>query len=288
MIFLVLSILCSVTVGVLLKFAKRYLIDVKQAITWNYLAAILLSFFFFKPSFLQIGIVKEQLPLYLVIGILLPVVFVFLGLSVKQAGLARTDIAQRLSLLISLTAAFFLFNETFDRYKQGGIFLGFAAIIFIMYRRPIQYVKFAWLYLLIVFFGYGVIDVFLKTLSLVTAIPFTASLFFIFCISFMLSLSYILYLESVKKIKIQFVNLVFGIILGVFNFGNILCYLKAHQAMSNNPSIVFALMNLSVVILGTVIGTLFFKERLNKFNYAGLIMALAAIILITLSKLHAV
>jgi hypothetical protein len=35
-----------------------------------------------------------------------------------------------------------------------------------------------------------------------------------------------------------------------FNFGNILFYLKAHQAFADNPSTVFAAMNMGVIILG--------------------------------------
>lgn len=288
MIFLALSILCSVTVGVLFKFARRYQIDVRQAITWNYLVAILLSLVFFKPAINQIDVIEDNLLLYGTIGVLLPVVFVFLGLSIRQAGLARTDIAQRLSLFISLAAAYFIFNENFDRYKEVGIIFGFAAIILTMYRKTVQSVKFGWLYLLLVFIGYGVVDVLFKKVSQITAIPYTSSLFIIFCISFVLALAYIAYLAATKQTKLQLVNVVCGAILGVLNFGNILCYLKAHQAMADNPSTVFAAMNLSVIVLGSTIGVVFFRERLSKFNYAGLVLALVAIILITLSKIHAV
>jgi hypothetical protein len=37
-----------------------------------------------------------------------------------------------------------------------------------------------------------------------------------------------------------------------FNFGNILFYLKAHQAFADNPSTVFAAMNMGVIILGVL------------------------------------
>jgi hypothetical protein len=33
-------------------------------------------------------------------------------------------------------------------------------------------------------------------------------------------------------------------LVGAFNFGNILFYLKAHQAFADNPSTVFAAMNM--------------------------------------------
>ena len=288
MIFLILSIICSVTVGVLLKLAKRYQIDIMQAVTWNYLFAIGMSLFFFRPDFNAIS-AQVISPFYIALGILLPIIFLFQGAAVRQAGLAKTDIAQRLSLFLSLCAAYFLFNENFDRLKYVGIIFGFLAIILTMYRKGGgTSTKNSWIYLLIVFAGFGVIDVLFKLVSQITILPYTTSLFIIFCISFVLSLGYILYLSSIKKMKLQFINFICGCVLGLFNFGNILFYLKAHRAMADNPSTVFAAMNIGVIIIGSLIGIILFKEKLSKWNYAGLVFALIAIILITLSKLHAV
>lgn len=288
MIFLILSIICSVTVGVLLKLAKRYQIDIMQAVTWNYLFAIGMSVFFFKPDFSAINL-QVISPIYIALGILLPIIFLFQGTAVRQAGLAKTDIAQRLSLFLSLCAAYFLFNENFDRLKYVGIIFGFLAIVLTMYRKGgSTSSKNSWIYLLLVFAGFGVIDVLFKLVSQITILPYTTSLFIIFCISFVLSLGYILYLSSIKKTKLQLINFICGCVLGLFNFGNILFYLKAHRAMADNPSTVFAAMNIGVIIIGSLIGIILFKEKLSKWNYAGLVFALIAIVLITLSKLHAV
>lgn len=51
--------------------------------------------------------------------------------------------------------------------------------------------------------------------------------------------------------------------------------------MADNPSVVFAAMNMGVIIVGSVVGIFIFKEKLNKLNYWGLFLALVAIILIT-------
>ena len=288
MIYLILSIICSVTVGVLLKLAKRYHINIMQAVTWNYLFAIALSLIFFKPDFSLISVTNLS-PIYIALGVLLPVIFLFLGFAVRQAGLAKTDIAQRLSLFISLCAAYFIFNENFDRLKYVGIIFGFLAIVLTMYRKGTSTsTKNSWLYLLLVFAGFGVIDILFKMVSQLSSVPYTTSLFQIFCISFILSLAYIIYLAIAKKTKIQFINFICGCILGFFNFGNILFYLKAHGAMADNPSTVFAAMNIGVIITGSLVGIFVFKEKLSKLNYTGLLFALIAIILITLSKLHAV
>lgn len=71
-----------------------------------------------------------------------------------------------------------------------------------------------------------------------------------------------------------------GLFLGTLNFLNILFYIKAHQQLSENPSLVFAGMNIGVMILGAVIGAFVFKEKLNKINLAGIGLGIVAIILL--------
>ena len=68
-----------------------------------------------------------------------------------------------------------------------------------------------------------------------------------------------------------------GIILGVLNFFNILFYIKAHQSFGQNPTLVFAGMNIGVICLGTITGTFFFKEKISKINWFGVLISLSAI-----------
>lgn len=288
MIYLIISIFCSVTVAVLLKLARRYKINILQAITWNYLFAIALSMFFFKPSITELTTAKIS-PVYLGLGVLLPVVFWFLGASIRSIGIAKTDIAQRLSLFISILAAYFLFGDQFNTLKVFGLFFGFAAIIFTLYRKSNAPASGGnWMYPLLVFLGFGFIDILFKQIAQIKDLAYTSSLILTFAIAFILSLLGIIYLSVFKKQKLELVNFACGAILGLFNFGNILFYLKAHRAMAENPSTVFAAMNIGVIILGTLVGIFLFKEKLNKLNYVGLTLALIAIIFITLSQFHAI
>jgi len=71
-----------------------------------------------------------------------------------------------------------------------------------------------------------------------------------------------------------------GLLLGLCNFGNIGCYLAAHRALPAHPALVFAGMNLGVVVLGALTGVLLFRERLNRTNVAGLVLALPALALL--------
>lgn len=287
MIYLIVSICCSVTVAVLLKLAKRYKINIPQAVTWNYLFAIGLAGFFFRPKISEL-ISSPPSKIYIALGVLLPLVFWFLARSVKNIGIVKTDIAQRLSLFIPILAAYFLFNENFTPLKLCGLAVGFTAIFFTLYKKSgYKSSAFSWIYPVVVFIGFGLIDTLFKQVAQIKTIPYTSSLIIIFGLAFILSLLSIAYLVLVKKQKLELINFICGCILGFFNFFNILFYLKAHKAMADNPSTVFAAMNMGVIIAGSLVGIFIFKERLSKLNYLGLSLALVAIILITIAQLYA-
>lgn len=283
MLFLILSILCSVIVGVIFKISRKYNANPSQIISFNYIAAITLCYFTFSPD-LKTFDNNAPLGIYTAVGILLPIVFLFLALSIRFMGIAKTDAAQRLSLFIPILAAWLLFNESFNTYKLIGVVIGFTALLFIL-RKQSDNKENKWIYPAIVLFGFGLVDILFKKIALYTVVPYTTSLFFVFLIAFAVSVLIVLYKLIVVKEKLEIKNIPFGILVGIFNFGNILFYLKAHKAFAENPSTVFAGMNMGVIILGTIIGAYFFKEKLSKTNIIGLFLALIAIIFIVLSQL---
>ncbi|MCX2585682.1 DMT family transporter [Pedobacter sp. MR22-3] len=284
MIYIILSVLCSVTVAVLLKLAKRYQINIIQAVTVNYFTALTLCFLFFKPDVHLLG-TSAPWPVYITLAILLPSIFLVLAASVKKLGIVKTDIAQRLSLFIPVLAAYFIFKEGFNEYKIIGLAIGFLAIILTFIRKSDQEAQSKqWVYPIAVFIGFGVIDVLFKQIALYKALPYTTSLFTVFALAFIVSILLVFFMVITKKTKLQLVNLACGLILGCFNFGNILFYMKAHKALSENPSTVFAAMNMGVIVVGSLIGIIIFKEKLSKLNYIGIFLALVAVIFITLSQ----
>lgn len=284
MIYIILSVLCSVTVAVLLKLAKRYQINIIQAVTVNYFTALTLCFLFFKPDVHLLG-TSAPWSVYIALAILLPSIFLVLAASVKKLGIVKTDIAQRLSLFIPVLAAYFIFKEGFNEYKIIGLAIGFLAIILTFIRKSDQEAQSKqWVYPIAVFIGFGVIDVLFKQIALYKALPYTTSLFTVFALAFIVSILLVFFMVITKKTKLQLVNLACGLILGCFNFGNILFYMKAHKALSENPSTVFAAMNMGVIVVGSLIGIIIFKEKLSKLNYIGIFLALVAVIFITLSQ----
>lgn len=286
MIFIFLSVCCSVFVSVLLKLSRRYQIDATQAIAWNYLSAGILCWLFYRPEILSLNYSEAPYPIYILLGILLPGLFVLLAASIRYSGIVRTDVAQRLSLFIPVLAAFLLFKEVPSVIKSAGIAVGFAAILFSIpwQKEKNQKANAGWIYLISVFLGLGIIDILFKQIAQNKIIPYTSSLLLVFILAFVISMIALLYLFASRKAKFEWINLICGLILGMANFGNILFYIKAHQTLASQPSVVFSAMNIGVIILGSMVGILIFREKLSRLNYVGIALAVTSIVLVVISQ----
>ena len=282
MFYLIGSIICSVLVGVIFKISRQNETNNYQVVLFNYLFALLFCFIVFKPNLSEIN-ASAPILIYGSLGVLLPVVFMFLIHSIATIGIVKTDAAQRLSLFIPILAAWLIFQEAFSTSKIIGILIGFLALLFIL-SKPQSTRNSNWNYPILVFLGFGLIDVLFKKIALYTAVPYTTSLFIIFTLAFFIMLSFVLYRYFMQKESFQLKNLAFGLSVGLCNFGNILLYLKAHHYFSKSPSTVFAGMNMGVIILGSLIGIFVFNEKLLKRNYLGLLLALVSIVVIVTAQ----
>lgn len=289
--YLITSVLCSVSVSVVLKFARQYGVDIRQAIAANYLAAILLCWFLLNPSLSILQAPGTPWGILLLLGVLLPTVFVAMFNAVRFAGIVRSDAAQRLSLFIPLLAAFFLFGETFTSRKVLAIGLGLLALICLLKRHapaaPANGPADAahsneaagsglWLWPLAVWLGYGVCDILFKQVAR-TGTAFASGLLVAFSLALVLMVIYLL----VKRVAWRLSHLAVGLGLGTLNFANIYTYIRAHQSLPNDPAIVFSAMNIGVISLGALAGTVLFRERLSAVNVVGLVLAVVAVILMT-------
>ncbi|TDS64994.1 hypothetical protein C8P70_10314 [Myroides indicus] len=291
MLYLILSILGSVSVGILLKISKRFKTDIKQMIIVNYMATVLLSYFYFKPSVWNI---PNDLPVEIIIplSVLLPLIFVTLYYSILYSGIIKTDLAQRMSLFIPILASIFLFKEQISNLRYIALLIGLLSIYFILNKERKKNIlnehkKAIIFFPISVFIGFGIIDIFFKKLALYSSIPYTSSLFYVFLCALIVSvlINLLLTLFKQSSFAISKYTVFFGLPLGILNFINILFYMKAHQIFANNPTTVFAGMNFGVILLGTAVGYFFFKERLTKQNLIGLAMAVIAVSLIVYTQL---
>jgi hypothetical protein len=279
MIFVLLSVLCSVLVSVLLKLARRLQIDVGQAIAWNYVVTSVLTAWLLQPTLTTLRGPGVPWLALVALGILLPTIFLALAAAVRHAGIVRSDAAQRLSLLLSLLAAFVLFGEQLDALKLAGIAFGLLALLCMIWRSGNAVAATGaggWLYPVLVFAGFGVIDILFKRVAL-AGIPLGDSLQAMFALAVVVAFAMQLWRRLRERVRFTARSALAGVVLGAANFGNILFYLRGHRALPTHPALVFASMNIGVVALGALVGLLLFRERLSRLNLGGVLLAALAI-----------
>ncbi|EPG2539724.1 EamA family transporter, partial [Acinetobacter baumannii] len=67
------------------------------------------------------------------------------------------------------------------------------------------------------------------------------------------------------------------------NFSNIALYVKAHILLKDSPAIVFASMNILVVLLGIVCGVVLYKEKLKLPTILGTILGISGLVCLALA-----
>lgn len=292
MMYLTIAVLCSVAVSVLLKVLRQKNIDIRQTIVAGYPVAFLLTWLLLKPDVSSIGTLGNAWGIIIALGLLLPAVFVILGRAIEAVGMVATDAAQRLSLIIPIIAAFMLFGEVLTGTRILGLGLGFLALGALIYR-PQQAVSTqdiskkattpnralrTPLWLFGVWAGYGVIDILFKQVAKQGA-AFPLTLFVSFGMAGLLLFIYLL----ITRVRWQGNALIAGLLLGALNMGNIYAYVRAHQVLSESPSIVFTGMNVGVIAVATIIGVGVFKEQLNRINMLGIVLAVSCVAVLFLA-----
>lgn len=282
MIFLLLSICCSVIVSVIIKVGRSQGINTQQLVLWNYPVAVLLTYFLLRPDFSQVEMSTLPFQLYVPLGVMLPTMFIIIALSIQYSGIVKTDIAQRVSLVVPLIASFLLFGESLGDKSLFGVLLGFVAVLFSVSWKgggKLGNSK-ALLYPLLVFCGMGGMDILFKQVTQYNREIYYVSLFIVFALAMLFGFLILLYKLYFKDEQLDKRAVLWGLGLGLFNFANIYWYMHAHRLLKDNPSIVFTTMDVGGIILGALVGMVFFKERLNVMNKVGLVLAVLSVLLI--------
>ena len=287
MLWLLLSILSSTTIFIIFKLLGNYKLPVINVIVINYLIEFLLGILL--KGGLQISAILHApwLIAGIIIGILFMLNFVLIGISSDKVGISITTVASKMSVAIPMIFSIVYYHESITIIKITGLVLALISVVFAVMRKSDS--SKSWIIILIpavLFLGMGATDVTLKFaqhsyVSDSEASIFTSSLFFISFICGIFALAF------KKKSLRAFANtrvILAGVILGIINFGSIFFIILALNSGVFQSSIIFGMANIGVVTLSVLAGTMFFKEKLTKFNIIGVFMAITAILLLSFTQ----
>ncbi|HDR52442.1 MAG TPA: hypothetical protein ENN90_12615 [Mariniphaga anaerophila] len=277
MIFLAASIVSSTAIYVIFKWAGYFSCRLKTLIAVNYLTAAILGFGFFlrfnpAPFFTN----NQWIPFAIALGILYIVMFFLIGASSQKAGVTVNTLANKLSLVFPVFFSLYWFNEPVSVWKIAGLITAVAAVLLTLYKKNIRSTNFLWFILpLAIFVGSGFTDSFIKFIqgTQISGGQTAAFSTFVFFVSFVCGAVAVAFRGKKDRKIAHLPTLLLGLLLGMANFGSLYFIISALNLSQIDSSLVFALNNMLIVALSATAGFVIFKEKMNRINVAGLIMA---------------
>ncbi|MCY1720008.1 EamA family transporter [Prolixibacteraceae bacterium Z1-6] len=222
------------------------------------------------------------LPFGIILGILFILMFYLIGHSSQKAGITVTTLANKLSLVFPVLFSLIYFNEHISTLKYIGLGTATIAVLLTVYKKNVKKTNLLFVILpLLIFLGSGLVDSIVKYVQAVKISENEVTLYttVVFFVAFLCGIFFSAFTKS-KKFNFQTPTLLLGILLGVANFGSLYFFMNALNKTHMDSSLVFALNNMSIVAFTTLLGTLLFNEKLNKINFAGIVLAILSLYLL--------
>ena len=304
MVFLILAILCGSLFSIIFKLCQRHDVDGRQVTLFNYAVAFLFTLLpivartVFDPG----TSASDYIPgasswlLAVVQGLLFTFGFIVMDRSTQRSGVALTTVCARASLILPVLLSWILLSQPAPSWLP--VILVVAAMALIIgptETRPAGRAatggpgRYAIMFALLgVFLVFGCSDFFLKVVQhtidkghsgnpVLIERQISALTCIIFLMASVASLVVCAVSGSFRKHRVKWSTVGWGALLGFANIGCTSCMLRALAAMPTG--LFYPLYNIGIVIVATLVGLLFFGERLKWVQVGGLVLAIAAIAL---------
>lgn len=310
MLYLLLAILCSVLLGFIFKLFGRFGVDSFQAIIFNYYTCIGCGWLHLGHFPMQVDAHVPWTPYALALGLVFFTGFNLAALTVRYFGVTVSQIMQKMSLLLSVPFAILMFGESSGWLKMLGLLLALAAIVLVNWPSrtaplpapaagiPVPPANFQngtppptfswagrWGLLLIPVLTWmlaGFLEMILIQVQKGRLADVSDPTFL--CTAFGTAGTAGLLVATVGwlrgRMDFSWRNVVWGVILGVPNYGSLLFILLALES-GLEGSFVFPVINVGIIAATTIGAVWLFQERLTFVNWVGIVLALAAIGLIS-------
>lgn len=286
MFFLVLSILVATLFGISFKVLAVKNINSFQAIIINYIVAGSLGFLTTKSGLTPFNVIHESfMPFAFALGIVFILSLIAIAKTTAKYGISVAQVANRMSLVIPISIAIMFYGDAITFLKVIGFILALTAVYLVSHKESSEKTneKLWWLLPLMVFVLAGILDSSLNYAQrfLVNDLNIDAFLSAIFSSAFIVGSIVLAYQLTIKKEKFLWSSVPAGVIVGLINYGVMYFFMKALNSHALEPSVLFPINNLSILILSTIISVLVFKEKLSVKNWIGIGLSLLAIFILS-------
>ena len=279
MIYLILAVLASTMVSVVMRLSTGKVKNNMSMLAANYVVCTALSAVNAGGHILT---PMEALPatvgMGIINGVLYLLAFLLLHYNMKRNGVVLASTFMKLGLLVSMAVSVIFFREMPGVIQWIGFAIAIGAIILINYEKGGDTGAAGgqmWLIVLLVVAGLG--DAMAKVFDTYGDTAYSGQ-FFIYTFFFDLLACLFLLVKNGEKPSMKEIG--YGLALGVPNFFSARLLLKSIEHL---PAVlVYPTVSVAIILVVTMVGLVFFKEKLKARQLAGIGAILVALVLLNL------
>lgn len=300
MFYLILAILCSSSIALIFKYTEGNNMNRYAVTTMNYFTAFIVCFIMliinklellsltgnFYNEFVQVVLNDSgsfskygSLIWAILIGILAGAFFflsfIYYQKSVKKNGASLSGTFGKLGILIPMCMSIILWNEYPTSLQWLGIALSIISIIIVNLSFDKNNINGLNLTLILLFFFGGMAEFSNKIFQKYSLIEYKdVFLFFVFFVSFLISL----YSTLRSKNKVSLKDLFIGFLVGIPNLFSSFFLILALNTVKT--SVAFPIYSAASIILISLGSFVIFKEKLRKKDITAMVITIIALIII--------
>ncbi|MBO5197796.1 MAG: MBL fold metallo-hydrolase [Lachnospiraceae bacterium] len=279
MIYLILAIVSSALISVCMRIGEKHVTNQMGMFMSNYAVCILFALLYLGANS-DAGTAIFQLTgsailMGAICGTLYLANFALLKFNMKSNGVVLSSTFMKLGVLIPTLMAIVVFREVPTLLQIGGILLAVISIVMIHFEKDAAGEGKSKLWLLIMLLVSGITDSMANVFEkLGVSEAKDGYLLITFFTAFLISL--VLMLRSKSGVSKK--DILFGIMLSIPNYYSARFLLLA---LTELPAVlVYPVCSVGTIVVITVVGILFFKEKLSAKKISALIMIMAALALL--------
>ena len=293
MLHMFLAIACATIFSVIFSILQRKRINVNVAMLANYITGAVFSVITVLLKMKSCGINDSSvlwpgcglLVLALITGIIYSTGFLLRDVGTARCGVSISTISARVSLIVPVVLSWLLLSDKEPSWLSVALILVSVGLISFKKETTKQKFDLVGLGILVLFFlTYGSSDFFLKYARVLSGESgnvaeirlgcFTA---LIFVFAAIISLFLCITSQSFRKSGHIVKDSLYGAFIGIVNVVNTSAVISSLGRMP--ASYFYPVYNIAIVLLCTIIGVVFLKERLSGIQIIGTILAVLSIIL---------
>ncbi len=277
MLYLILAVTSSAMVSLCMRFSEGKKAGGISLLASNYLICTLIAGvymgFDLAPSVPGLGL---TVGMSVFNGFIYLLGFVLLQMSIQQNGVVLSATFMKLGLLVPMAVSVGLFDEVPVPVQLLGVLLALIAIVLINFEKGEGAVN-SKLGLLFLLLSCGGADAMSKVFEGFGPPALSEQfLFYTFLSAFLCAVAVLIYQKKRPTIK----ELGYGLLVGVPNYFSARFLLRAVERLP--AVIVYPTVSVATIVVISLVGVCFFRERLGKRQWVAIVLILAALALLNL------